>query len=161
MEQSFVHQVWQRAASICEYCQMPQQYDLLTFQIDHIIARKHHGTDELHNLALACYSCNNHKGPNVAGIDPETGEIVRLFDDPPLRHSRIPSGIFHFPSVRNSKTTCLPHPGLFPLLDHTQLPVSAPRVKRSQLVSSITREPPFLTRPWAKPSHSRRDQGLF
>ena len=73
MEQSFVHQVWQRAASICEYCQMPQQYDLLTFQIDHIIARKHHGTDEPHNLALASYSCNNHKGPNVAGIDPETG----------------------------------------------------------------------------------------
>lgn len=79
MEQSLVHQVWQRAVSICEYCQMPQQYDLLTFQIDHIIARKHHGTDELHNLALACYSCNNHKGPNVAGVDPETGEVVRLF----------------------------------------------------------------------------------
>ena len=79
MEQSLVDQVWQRAGSICEYCRMLQQYDLLTFQIDHIIARKHHGTDELGNLALACFACNNHKGPNIAGVDPETNEVVRLF----------------------------------------------------------------------------------
>lgn len=58
---------------------MPQQYDLLTFQVDHIIARKHHGTDELENLALACYACNNHKGPNIAGLDSEAGAVVRLF----------------------------------------------------------------------------------
>jgi hypothetical protein len=58
---------------------MPQQYDLLTFQCDHIIARKHHGTDDLANLALACFACNNHKGPNIAGVDPETGTVIRLF----------------------------------------------------------------------------------
>ena len=58
---------------------MPQPFDLLTFQIDHIIARKHHGTDELDNLALACFACNNHKGPNIAGIDRDSGEVVRLF----------------------------------------------------------------------------------
>ena len=43
MEQSLVDQVWKRADSICEYCRMPQQFDVLTFQIDHVIARKHHG----------------------------------------------------------------------------------------------------------------------
>jgi hypothetical protein len=79
MEQALINQVWRRADSICEYCWMPQQYDLLTFQIDHIIARKHRGTDDLDNLALACFACNNHKGPNIAGVDPETTEIVRLF----------------------------------------------------------------------------------
>ena len=79
MEQSLLQQVWQRALSTCEYCRMPQQHDLLTFQVDHIIARKHHGTDELENLALACYACNNHKGPNIAGLDSETGAVVRLF----------------------------------------------------------------------------------
>ena len=42
---------------------MPQQYDLLTFQVDHIIARKHHGADDLRESPLACYACNNHKGP--------------------------------------------------------------------------------------------------
>jgi cation diffusion facilitator CzcD-associated flavoprotein CzcO len=31
------------------------------------------------NLALACYHCNAHKGPNLSGIDPESGELVRLF----------------------------------------------------------------------------------
>ena len=79
MEQSLVHQIWQRAKSKCEYCRMPQQYDLLTFQVDHLIARKHHGTDDLENLALACYACNNHKGPNLAGMDSETSAVVRLF----------------------------------------------------------------------------------
>jgi len=58
---------------------MPQQYDTLTFQIDHIIARKHHGTGDPENLALACFACNNHKGPNIAGIDPATNEVVLLF----------------------------------------------------------------------------------
>ena len=32
------------------------------------------------NLALACFHCNTHKGPNVAGVDPATGQIVRLFN---------------------------------------------------------------------------------
>ncbi len=79
MEQVLVNQVWQRASSLCEYCRMPQQHDVLTFQIDHIIARKHHGSDELGNLALACFACNNHKGPNIAGVDTETGQVIRLF----------------------------------------------------------------------------------
>jgi hypothetical protein len=49
------------------------------FQIDHIIARQHGGATEDNNLALACIHCNRFKGPNIAGIDSETGEIVRLF----------------------------------------------------------------------------------
>jgi hypothetical protein len=31
------------------------------------------------NLALCCLHCNCHKGPNIAGIDPVTGELTRLF----------------------------------------------------------------------------------
>ena len=58
---------------------MPQELDVLPFQIDHIIARKHHGGDELDNLALACFACNNRKGPNIAGVDQDTGALVRLF----------------------------------------------------------------------------------
>jgi len=33
----------------------------------------------MENLALACLHCNQHKGPNIAGRNPETGEIVELF----------------------------------------------------------------------------------
>ena len=72
--------IWQRAGSACEYCQMQPEYDSLPFEIDHIIARKHGGTTVARNLALACFSCNNHKGPNIAGRDPRTGRIVRLFN---------------------------------------------------------------------------------
>ncbi|HEX7380276.1 MAG TPA: hypothetical protein VF278_24385 [Pirellulales bacterium] len=30
--------VWRRSGGCCEYCRMPQAYDDLPFQIDHIIA---------------------------------------------------------------------------------------------------------------------------
>ncbi len=31
------------------------------------------------NLALACPHCNRYEGPNIAGLDPLTGQLVRLF----------------------------------------------------------------------------------
>ena len=71
--------VWQRADSICEYCRMPHELDAAPFQIDHIIAQKQGGATEPGNLALACLSCNLFKGPNVAGVDPDTQNITRLF----------------------------------------------------------------------------------
>ncbi|RIK84435.1 MAG: restriction endonuclease [Planctomycetota bacterium] len=77
--------VWRRAESRCEYCRVPYLGDKLPFEIDHIIASKHQGPTTQDNLALCCFSCNVHKGPNIAGIDPETGEIVPLFHP---RHDR-------------------------------------------------------------------------
>lgn len=47
--------------------------------IGHIIPIKHGGNSEPNNLALACIDCNLSKGPNLTGIDPQTGEICRLF----------------------------------------------------------------------------------
>ena len=32
------------------------------------------------NLAWACFSRNLRKGPNIAGLDPETGELTPLFN---------------------------------------------------------------------------------
>jgi len=49
-------------------------------EVDHIIAQKHGGPTTLDNLALSCFSCNRHKGSNIAAIDPKTGVIVRLFN---------------------------------------------------------------------------------
>ncbi|HUY91438.1 MAG TPA: HNH endonuclease [Pirellulales bacterium] len=72
-------QVWQRSGSRCEYCQLPQEFTDAGHEIDHIIAEKHRGATELENLALACFHCNNHKGPNIAGIDPATGHVARIF----------------------------------------------------------------------------------
>jgi 5-methylcytosine-specific restriction endonuclease McrA len=72
--------VWLRAGGICEYCGMSPEFDPLPFCIDHIIAQKHHGATTEDNLALACYNCNSFKGPNIAGIDPETAHLVPLFN---------------------------------------------------------------------------------
>ncbi len=48
--------------------------------MEHIVARKHGGNDEADNLALACDRCNSHKGANLTGVDPDTGEITKLFN---------------------------------------------------------------------------------
>lgn len=47
--------VRRRARNCCEYCLMPQQYDELLFEIDHIIPRQHGGATVASNLALACF----------------------------------------------------------------------------------------------------------
>ena len=69
----------ERAEDRCEYCHFPMSRAELPFEVDHIIAKKHGGGSEPENLAMACFYCNSYKGPNIAGIDPETNEIVRLF----------------------------------------------------------------------------------
>lgn len=68
------------AAGRCEYCLFPEYASELPFHIDHIIAEKHGGKTELKNLAWACFSCNLRKGPNIAGVDPESGELTPLFN---------------------------------------------------------------------------------
>jgi hypothetical protein len=69
-----------RAGNRCEYCLIPQSEREFRFQIDHVIARQHGGTTASENLALCCSRCNLHKGPNLAGIDITTGQMVRLFN---------------------------------------------------------------------------------
>jgi hypothetical protein len=72
--------VRERAGHRCEYCGIRQvDMPFATFHIDHIIPRQHGGTDDPTNLALACYHFNLRKGPNLSGIDPDTGVMVPLF----------------------------------------------------------------------------------
>ena len=69
-----------RAGHRREYCGLTQdQSPLAALQVEHIIPKKHGGGDDLENLALACIDCNLHKGPNIAGLDPETGALTALF----------------------------------------------------------------------------------
>jgi hypothetical protein len=62
------------------------------FHADHIIARQHGGKSDLENLALACLHCNQHKGPNIAGRNPESDELVELFHPRRDRWSEIFNG---------------------------------------------------------------------
>lgn len=59
---------------------MPELYSAAPFSVEHIIARQHGGRDHPSNLAYACDRCNLHKGPNIAGLDPDTGHLTRLFN---------------------------------------------------------------------------------
>jgi hypothetical protein len=77
--------VRRRARGRCEYCRLPRVASEFTFPIDHIIARQHGGSSEAENLAQSCPRCNAYKGPNIAGIDPMTGELTRLYHP---RHDR-------------------------------------------------------------------------
>lgn len=73
--------VRERADDRCEYCRLRQEHaPLWRHQIEHIVPRKHRGTDDLTNLAWACVRCNLGKASNLSGRDADTGEIVPLFD---------------------------------------------------------------------------------
>lgn len=69
-----------RADNRCKYCRMHQRHYLVPFHVEHIVARQHHGSDDAANLALACHLYNRYKGPNLAGLDPVTGALTRLFN---------------------------------------------------------------------------------
>ena len=86
MDETTRQQVIDRAGGVCEYCRLPQNAYPVAFEIDHIIAKQHGGSDSLSNLALACLHCNGYKGPNLSGIDPLGSPYlpVRLFN--PRRH---------------------------------------------------------------------------
>ncbi|MEX0643646.1 MAG: HNH endonuclease signature motif containing protein [Pirellulales bacterium] len=79
MDERLRRQVRERADNCCEYCRVLQGFDLLPFQVDHIIAEVHHGETALDNLAWSWFDCNIYKGPNLAGIDPLLGEVTRLY----------------------------------------------------------------------------------
>jgi hypothetical protein len=74
-------QVIERAGDTCEFCRLPQSAQpFITFHVDHVIASQHREDDGLDNLCLSCQSCDLHKGTNLTTIDPESDELVRIFN---------------------------------------------------------------------------------
>ncbi len=70
-----------RAQFRCEYCRMPERLlPFHRFEADHIRPEKFAGQTSAENLAWACLSCNRHKGPLIAAHDPDSAELVRLFN---------------------------------------------------------------------------------
>jgi hypothetical protein len=84
MDASLTELVWRRARNCCEYCQLPQDFSSVTFEIDHVIAMKHGGRTIATNLALSCFYCNSFKGSDIAGRDRRTRKLTPLFN--PRRH---------------------------------------------------------------------------
>jgi len=70
----------EQAGDCCEYCRIAGDDRYVSFEIDHIVALKHGGSDDDDNLCLACGPCNRAKGADVAMIDPLSGVATRLFN---------------------------------------------------------------------------------
>jgi len=74
-------QVRQRAGARCEYCRLPDWIEWCgPFHIEHVVARQHGGGDDFANLAWACSRGNRQKGPNLTAVDPDSAEVVPLFN---------------------------------------------------------------------------------
>ena len=70
----------ERAGERCEYCLLAESQAFFPHEPDHLIALNHGGETVSANLAMACFDCNRFKGPNIASLDPVTGELVALFN---------------------------------------------------------------------------------
>ena len=80
MKRSIRAYVRTRAERRCEYCRLREEdVRVVSFHLEHIIAKKHRGTDDLENLAWSCHFCNFAKSSNLSGRDPTTGRIATLF----------------------------------------------------------------------------------
>lgn len=76
-----------RGDARCEYCHLPDfAASASSFHVEHVFAKQHGGSDDPSNRCWCCQGCNLHKGPNLSGRDPVSGNVVRLFD--PRRQSR-------------------------------------------------------------------------
>lgn len=73
-------QVKARSKLLCEYCGIHQDDSLYTHEVDHIIPVKHRGETTLENLCVACFACNRYKGSDFASFDPDTGDIIPLYN---------------------------------------------------------------------------------
>jgi HNH endonuclease len=68
-----------RSGLICEYCLIHEEDTFFGLEVDHIIAEKHGGETHLENLCCACLTCNRFKGSDIATLDANTRDLVRLF----------------------------------------------------------------------------------
>jgi hypothetical protein len=124
--------VHRRADRRCEYCGLRQEHSELRHHVEHVIAKQHGGSEDVGNLALACHRCNLHKGPNLTGIDPETGQLTPLF------HPRRDRWSEHF-VVEGVRITGLSAVGratvqVLDLNDARRLELRAQILKRSELI---------------------------
>lgn len=87
--------VRERADERCEYCLIPEWMAAVSHWVDHITAEKYGGRTTEANLALSCVSCNQHKGTDLASLDPLTELLTPLFhprNDTWIEHFRLAGG---------------------------------------------------------------------
>jgi HNH endonuclease len=76
----FQNEVRRRANYLCEYCHASEQWQYVSFTVDHVMPLSLGGGDDLENLALACFHCNRRKTNRVSVVVIETGNEIPLFN---------------------------------------------------------------------------------
>ena len=69
-----------RAGKRCEYCKASVLFIPHSFTIDHIIPISLDGSDDLSNLAYACFVCNRNKHDKTTAVDPFSQSSVAIFN---------------------------------------------------------------------------------
>lgn len=69
-----------RAGGYCEYCKANVVFSPHPFTIDHIIPKSAGATDDLDNIAYACFGCNRCKHDKFTAIDPFSQTVVPIFN---------------------------------------------------------------------------------
>jgi 5-methylcytosine-specific restriction endonuclease McrA len=72
--------VRQRANYLCEYCHSSERLSPSRFTMEHITPQSLGGSDDTDNLALACRRCNERRYNFTEALDPQTQQIVLLFN---------------------------------------------------------------------------------
>ena len=81
-------QVRERAQGLCEYCRFPAHFTNAAFHCDHVQPRRSGGAAIFENLAWSCSWCNVYKSIKTRAHDPQTGQLVSLFNPRRQRWSR-------------------------------------------------------------------------
>lgn len=72
--------VTERAGHRCEYCRTTSHLTGMALEIDHIVPLARGGDSTVDNLCLACRRCNTHKSYRTHLPDPQSGELIPLFN---------------------------------------------------------------------------------
>lgn len=64
----------------CGYCRSDERITGNLLSIEHIVPVAADGVTERENLWCSCRECNERKGAQVTAADPDSGEIVALFN---------------------------------------------------------------------------------
>jgi hypothetical protein len=72
--------VAEQARYRCGYCLSSEHIVGLSMEVDHLIPQVLGGLTSEKNLWLACSACNAFKGQRISARDPESCQLVRLFN---------------------------------------------------------------------------------
>ena len=64
----------------CGYCQTQEVVSGVPLTVEHIVPTLQGGTYEEENLWLSCRLCNEAKGAQTQKADPQTGQLILLFN---------------------------------------------------------------------------------